>query len=131
MRDGALTVDDVELPPLQPGQVRAEVLACGICGSDLHALHHADAMVEMSELSASPDDPLSPALMDPSRDVVMGHEFCAEVVAVGENAGHREGDVVVSLPVVLDPRGLHPVGYSNEYPGGYWEDQGYNSFSGS
>ena len=119
MRDGALVVDEVPLPALQPGQVRAEVLACGICGSDLHALHHADRMVEMSELTAEPGG-IAPRMMDPSRDVVMGHEFTARVLEVGPNVGNcTPGDVVVSLPVVMDAGGIHAVGYSNDYPGGY------------
>ena len=119
MRDGALVVDEVSLPALQPGQVRAEVLACGICGSDLHALHHADRMVEMSELTAEPGG-IAPRMMDPSRDVVMGHEFTARVLEVGPNVGNcTPGDVVVSLPVVMDAGGIHAVGYSNDYPGGY------------
>lgn len=121
MRDGALSVDDVELPELQPGQVRAEVLACGICGSDLHALHHADAMVEMSELSSEPGG-ITPQMMDPSHDVVMGHEFTAKVLEVGDNVGNcAPGDVVVSLPIVMDSGGVHALGYSNKYPGGYGE----------
>jgi threonine dehydrogenase-like Zn-dependent dehydrogenase len=64
----------------------------------------------------------SPEIMDLSRDVVMGHEFAAEVVELGENAGNcAVGDIVVSVPVTLDMAGVHPVGYSNEYPGGYGE----------
>jgi threonine dehydrogenase-like Zn-dependent dehydrogenase len=122
MREGALVVDEVPDPHPGAGQVLAKVLACGICGSDLHALHHADRMVEMSQLSASPDDPMTPALMDPASDVVMGHEFCAEVLDVGENVGNsKAGDVVVSMPIVFDLGGIHPIGYSNTYPGGYAE----------
>lgn len=120
MRDGGLVVDEFREPPLQAGQVRAEVLACGICGSDLHALRHADALVEMSEIAAAEPGALAPSVMDTARDVVMGHEFSARVLDVGENVGNcSPGDVVVSLPVVMDPRGLHAVGYSNDYPGGY------------
>ena len=60
--------------------------------------------------------------MDLSRDVVMGHEFVAEVVEIGENVGNsRVGDLVVSMPMTFDERGLFPIGYSNEYPGGYAE----------
>ncbi len=121
MRGGRLEVDELDDPVPGPGQVLVRTLACGICGSDLHALHHAPEMVAMSEASSPPPGMPAPVLMDPSRDVVMGHEFCAEVVALGENVGHREGDVVVSVPVVLDPAGVHPVGYSNAYPGGYAE----------
>ena len=121
MRGGRLEVDELDDPVPGPGQVLVRTLACGICGSDLHALHHAPEMVAMSEASSPPPGMPAPVLMDPSRDVVMGHEFCAEVVALGDNVGHREGDVVVSVPVVLDPAGVHPVGYSNAYPGGYAE----------
>jgi threonine dehydrogenase-like Zn-dependent dehydrogenase len=122
MRGGELVVDDVaELAP-QPGQAVARVLACGICGSDLHALRHADRMVEMSTHSAAPDDPMTPTIMDPTRDVVMGHEFCCEILEVGENVGNsRPGDIVVSMPIVFDASGIHPIGYSNHYPGGYAE----------
>jgi len=122
MRGGQLVVD--ELPERAPldGQVAVEVLACGICGSDLHALHHADQMVEMSSVMAADAGPLAPKIMDLGRDVVMGHEFAARVVEVGGNVGNcRPGDVVVSMPVVLDPGGVHAIGYSNDYSGGYGE----------
>jgi len=122
MRNRALVVDEVPVPDLQPGQIRAAVTACGICGSDLHALAHADAMVEMSQLTAAPDDPMSPRIMDPACDVVMGHEFCGEVVELGPNTGNAQvGDLVVSMPIVFDTGGIHPLGYSNDYPGGYAE----------
>lgn len=120
MRSGGLVVDDVAVPQLQPGQVLAQTLACGICGSDLHALGHADQLVEMS--SAVSDGGITPTVMDPSRDVVMGHEFTARVLEVGDNVGNcAVGDVVVSLPVVMDAGGVHAVGYSNLYPGGFGE----------
>ncbi len=122
MRDGALVVDDVETPPLQAGQIRARVKACGICGSDLHTLHHADRMVEMSRSSAR-GEPIAPVFMDPNSDVVMGHEFSAEVLEVGPNVGNAAvGDLVVSMPIVFDMSGVHPIGYSNLYPGGYAEE---------
>ncbi len=121
MRDGRIVVDDFAEPPLEPGQIRLKTLACGICGSDLHALRHADRMVEMNEHATSPDDPLRPHVMDPSRDVVMGHEFSAEVVELGPGANHAEGDVVVSMPIIVASSGLHPIGYDNTFPGGYGE----------
>ena len=120
MRDGALVVDEVAEREPQPGQVIADVLACGICGSDLHALAHADQLVEMSAVMAAEAGPFAPAIMDASRDVVMGHEFSARVVAIGENVENcAVGDIVVSLPVVMDAGGIHMIGYDNTYPGGY------------
>jgi len=40
---------DTDVPELTPGegQVLVKTLACGICGSDLHALHHLEHMIEM------------------------------------------------------------------------------------
>src|SRR3954470_9571293 len=101
MRNATLVVDEVPDPTPAAGQILAKVLACGICGSDLHALQHGHEMVAMSETGAA-DMPegMRPKMMDLGRDVVMGHEFSAEVVEVGENCGnHSVGDVVVSIPI--------------------------------
>lgn len=123
MRRGELVVDDVPEPRPQAGQVLVRTLACGICGSDLHALRHGDEMVALSKEAGSIGGDLpAPQIMDLGRDVVMGHEFAAEVVELGDNVGNcAVGDVVVSMPVALDLAGVHPVGYSNDYPGGYGE----------
>ncbi|OWY60059.1 hypothetical protein B7486_71240, partial [cyanobacterium TDX16] len=124
MRDRSLVVDDVADPVPQAGQVLAEVLACGICGSDLHALAHPEQMVAMAAEGADsmPAGMPSPTPMDLHRDVVMGHEISARVVDVGPEVHNRTvGDVVVSLPIAWDLGGIHPIGYSNAYPGGYAE----------
>jgi threonine dehydrogenase-like Zn-dependent dehydrogenase len=124
MRGKTLVVDDVPDPTPRAGQVLVRTLACGICGSDLHALQYGHLMVEMSEQASygATDDLMKPNIMDLSRDVVMGHEFVAEVLAVGENVGNSSvGDIVVSMPMTFDERGVFPIGYSNEYPGGYGE----------
>ena len=42
MRDWQLRVDDLPDPVPGPGQVLTKVLACGICGSDLHMLRHGE-----------------------------------------------------------------------------------------
>jgi threonine dehydrogenase-like Zn-dependent dehydrogenase len=36
------------------------------------------------------------------------------------------GDLVVSMPVVFDADGVHPIGFSNTYPGGYAEFMALN-----
>ncbi|HVM10615.1 MAG TPA: zinc-binding dehydrogenase [Acidimicrobiales bacterium] len=117
MRNKQLVVDEIADPVPQSGQVLVRTLACGICGSDLHTLQHGEQMVELSKESGAP------FVMDLSRDVVMGHEFSAEVVEIGPDAGDnlRPGDVVVSMPVVIGPSGVQGIGYSNDYPGGYSE----------
>jgi threonine dehydrogenase-like Zn-dependent dehydrogenase len=61
--------------------------------------------------------------MDLSRDLVMGHEFSAEIVEHGPDTARAlaVGTRVCSLPVLLRPSGLCMVGYSNDTPGGYAE----------
>lgn len=124
MRGGRMVVDDIADPEPGQGQILVRTLACGICGSDLHALRHGDRLVEMGleAATADPDAPFAPTIMNLEHDVVMGHEFAAEVVEVGANTGNTAvGDIVVSMPIVFDPTGIHPVGYSNRFPGGYGE----------
>jgi 2-desacetyl-2-hydroxyethyl bacteriochlorophyllide A dehydrogenase len=119
-----MVVDDVPDPRPGAGQVLVRTLACGICGSDLHTVQHGEQMVEMSSEGAdfAPEGLPALELMDLQRDVVMGHEFCGEVVELGENTANcQAGDIVVSVPMTFDMEGLHPIGYSNRYPGGYAE----------
>jgi threonine dehydrogenase-like Zn-dependent dehydrogenase len=98
------------------------ILACGICGSDLHFLRHGEAMVSMTDdmLPSMGTRGMGMAPIDLSRDIVMGHEFCAEVVELGpDTTGPRPGSRVVSIPVLLSSTGLHQLAYNNAYPGGY------------
>ena len=124
MRDWKLRVDDVPDPVPGAGQVLTRVLACGICGSDLHLLRHGEESRRlMDELNADRQpDPMQVKVFEPQLDTVMGHEFCCEVLELGVGVGNLNvGDVVVSLPVAFDATGLHAVGFSNVYNGGYAE----------
>lgn len=117
MRNRALVVADVPTPEPGPGEVLVRTLACGICGSDLHALKHADKFVENSRRSGNP------RVMDLGRDVIMGHEFCAEIVEHGPKTtgALKVGTRVCSRPVLMRATGPHSIGYSNDDPGGYGE----------
>lgn len=117
LRERTLVVDTLPDPEPGPGQVLVKTLACGICGSDLHALKHAETLVAAARESGSP------FAMDLARDVVMGHEFCAEVVDYGPGTQRAlpAGTRVCSMPVLLGAAGIQAVGYSNEAPGGYGE----------
>jgi threonine dehydrogenase-like Zn-dependent dehydrogenase len=117
MRGAKLVVDTVPDPTPGEGEVLVRTLACGICGSDLHALRFADKMVEVARETGLPFD------LDLDRDVVMGHEFSAEVIDYGPNTTGtvRAGDRVVSMPLLLRGGRLQTVGYSNDAPGGYGE----------
>lgn len=75
---GAGNVDLREIPEPTPGpgQVKVEVKAAGLCGSDLHIYHDQIAI------------PIRPP-------VVMGHEFAGVIVELGEGVKHlRVGDRV-------------------------------------
>src|ERR1043165_9480025 len=54
MRRKKLVVADVPVPEAGHGEVLVKTLACGICGSDLHALKHAERLVESAKRSRGP-----------------------------------------------------------------------------
>ena len=64
MRDHKLVVETLPDPEPHDGQVLVKTLACGICGSDLHMLKHADRMIEIGQRSGQGMD------MDLKRDVI-------------------------------------------------------------
>ncbi len=122
MRQGRLVVDDAAEPRPETGQMLVRTLACGICGSDLHFLRHGETMVTMTDemLPSMGAQAMGMAPIDLSRDIVMGHEFCAEVLELGpDTSGPTPGTRVVSVPVLLSSTGLHQLAYNNAYPGGY------------
>jgi threonine dehydrogenase-like Zn-dependent dehydrogenase len=117
MRDQKLVADTIPEPRPGAGEVVVRTLACGICGSDLHVLKHARRVVEVMRRSGAP------MVMDLGRDVVMGHEFCAEIVEHGPGCQKhlKPGTRVCSMPIALRPSEVATIGYSNEFPGGYGE----------
>lgn len=68
-------------PVLGDSDVRIEIKAAGICGSDLHYYQHGKVA------SFSLQQPL-----------VLGHEACGDVVEVGKNVNLKLGDKVVINP---------------------------------
>ena len=109
-RNGQLRITEVAQPEPVAGEALVKVLACGICGSDLHFVKFGEDIVRSSIESGN-----ARFAPDLSRDIIMGHEFCVEVVAYGpETTGPVGiGDRTTSFP----SRGA----YSNDYPGGYSE----------
>jgi threonine dehydrogenase-like Zn-dependent dehydrogenase len=116
-RNGEIVVDTLAEPTPGAGQVLVKTLACGICGSDLHARKHAHRMVELSRHFPGRKP------MDLARDVVFGHEFCCEIIDYGPGTQRKfkAGTRVCSLPALLTPDGLQTIGYSNDNVGGYAE----------
>jgi threonine dehydrogenase-like Zn-dependent dehydrogenase len=117
MRNKEIVVDTLPDPVPGSGEVLVKTLACGICGSDLHMLRHAEKMMESMRDTGAP---FVPNLL---ADVVMGHEFCAEIVEFGPNTLKRipAGSRVVSMPISFRGGRLQAIGYSEEVPGGYGE----------
>ncbi len=125
-RNGEIVVDTLPEPTPSAGMVLVKSLACGICGSDLHARKHAHRMVELSRHFPGRKP------MDLARDVVFGHEFCCEVLDYGPgttrklkagvhavakaNISGNEvplvigcGPVGLAVIAALKIRGLHPI----------------------
>lgn len=75
---GNMEVREVEEPKIKNGFVKINVMATGICGSDIH-IHHSDIAI-----------PVKPP-------VITGHEFSGVVAEVGEDVeGIKVGDRVTS-----------------------------------
>jgi len=79
--EGRLAIKDMPVPRIKRGdEVLIRVLACGVCGTDLHIL------------SVPPGHPANAG-------VILGHEYTGEVVEVGDQVTHvRPGDRVVVDP---------------------------------
>jgi threonine dehydrogenase-like Zn-dependent dehydrogenase len=60
LRNKTLVVDEVPIPEPGPGEVLVRTIACGICGSDLHTLTHADQLADGFRRAGAP------FTMDPS-----------------------------------------------------------------
>lgn len=76
--EGNMEIRDLPEPAAGPGQIKIEVKAAGICGSDLH-IYHDDIAI-----------PINPP-------VVTGHEFSGVIAELGEGVtGWQVGDRVVS-----------------------------------
>jgi len=117
-RNRQLVCDEIaELTPAE-GQVLVRTLACGICGSDLHALHHMEHMIELRRRAGGMGSDF-----DPSADTVFGHEFCAEILDHGPGSPRtlKAGTRVVSIPATLTAGGVELLGFSNRLPGGFSE----------
>ena len=114
---GELEVAERPEPVPGPGQVRLQVLRCGICGSDLHARHGCDQWAEMAERVGYHRFARS------DEQIVFGHEFCGEVAEYGPGC-RREVPAqtrVVALPLLRGGGGVDTVGLSVHAPGAYAE----------
>jgi threonine dehydrogenase-like Zn-dependent dehydrogenase len=114
LRDGTVRARTIDDPVPGPGQLLVRSLACGICASDLHFMDHPEA---------GADDDSGMSTYDQDVDIVMGHEYCAEIVGYGPGTDRRipAGARVSSLPVLTTERGPKIIGQNPESPGGFGE----------
>ncbi len=127
LRSGELVVDEIpEPPPPRLNQVVVEVLANGICGTDLHLTTDLDGWYEATERAG---DVIK--LFDRSRDTVLGHEFAGRVVEAGPAVTRvAVGDLVYCMPMATDAEGdLKCLGFSDSYPGGLGQGATVDEFA--
>ena len=116
-QNGELTLIDLPDPDPGPGQVLLDVAGCGICGSDLHSRHHADAQADV--LAEAGYDGYGRS----NEQVIFGHEFCGMVADYGRGATKKikPGTPVVAMPLIRKDNGMHAIGLSASAPGAYAE----------
>ena len=87
-----IRVEEASDPAPGKGQVKARIKACGICGSDLHEYRDGPFLI--------PKRP-HPLTHREGGPLILGHEFSAEVVELGEGvATVKPGDRVVCNPLI-------------------------------
>jgi (R,R)-butanediol dehydrogenase/meso-butanediol dehydrogenase/diacetyl reductase len=89
---GDIRVEHVDEKELKPGDIRLEVGACGICGSDLH--EYAEGPIAIPENEPHP-------MTGETIPIRLGHEFSGTVIETGSDVeSPREGDRVVVNPII-------------------------------
>lgn len=114
----AFEVREIARPSPGPGEVLVKVLACGICGSDLHFFRHQRELIEKARALGAAVDELERAYAE---GVTLGHEFVGEVIEFGpETTGALDiGDRVVSMPFVMKDGIPALIGSTPELGGAY------------
>ena len=114
---GELDLIECPEPDPGPGQVRIEVVRCGICGSDLHARHGIDQWAEAAQKVGY--DRFGHSV----EAVVFGHEFSGRVAEHGPECRKelRAGTPVVALPLLRGEHGVDLTGLTPHAPGAYAE----------
>lgn len=113
LEGGKFALEDIPEPKPIAGQVLARPLVCGVCGSDLHARDHSEHLCDLLHRAGFR------GFMDPAKPVVMGHEFCCEVLESGN--GFERGQRIVAQPFISGPDGVELIGYSNRFNGAFAE----------
>lgn len=103
-----IEIAEVPKPTPGPGQLLVRTLACAVCASDHHYVDHPD--MNAADKSGTRIDA-------PDCDVIMGHEFCVEIIDYGPDCQKTLpiGTRATSIPVLMAPdKPARIVGYSPE-----------------
>lgn len=106
-----LRVETMALPPIKDDEILARIVTNSVCMSDHKALIQGAAHKRVPEDVAS-------------NPIIMGHEFCGEIVAVGARwkGRYQEGQRFSIQPATFyPPHPLYAPGYSFPHCGGYSE----------
>jgi len=111
------SVQDLPEPVPGSGQLRIEVVRCGICGSDLHARHCCDEWADMIARLGYRRFARS------GEAIVFGHEFSGRVVEHGPGCRREQptGTPVVALPILRRGPEIDSIGLSAHAAGAYAE----------
>jgi threonine dehydrogenase-like Zn-dependent dehydrogenase len=114
LRGGRLEVRETADPVPGPGELLIRTLSTAICASDVHYMDHPELVK---------NDTSGRFVYDEDRDVVMGHEFIGEVVALGpECTGDLAvGTRVTSIPILLRGGVTQVIGQHPDAPGSFGE----------
>jgi (R,R)-butanediol dehydrogenase/meso-butanediol dehydrogenase/diacetyl reductase len=85
-----IRVEDIDEPQVTPGDIKIKVAWTGICGSDLHEYLAGPIFVPVGE-----NHPLS----HDKAPITLGHEYCGEVVELGEGVD----DIAIGDRVAVEP----------------------------
>ena len=113
-REGKVQVREIPDPTPGPGEILVRSRACAICASDLHFMDCPEGYFDDGDGSQP---------YNPQSDVVLGHEYCAEIVDYGPQTERKwkKGARISSIPVLLRESGRRIIGFEPESPGGFGE----------
>ena len=114
LKQGVLAVREIARPAPGSGQILVRTLACAICASDHHYMDHPEVARE---------DRSGMRVDAPDQDVVMGHEYCAEIVEYGPDTQQEWpiGSRITSPPALFVEGGMRIIGMAPDAPGGFGE----------
>ena len=102
-----LRLEEISLPEVGPDDVRVKIISDSVCMSTYKAA------VEGGDHKRVPDDVAD-------RPTIVGHEFCGDIIAVGENwkDKYKVGDRFAIQPAHYYQGSQEAPGYSYQYCGG-------------